>query len=134
MSEPFMKFPPPVDPPRGLRETVLARLERVQAQRAWRRFALDASIACLSAVALVLTAKLFLTEMVGSGALQYLSLFFTDSAAALTYWKESLLSFVGAFPALAAAAPLAAVLALLYSLKRAVIDGASAFHHHKLAA
>ena len=128
--DPFTHILPPAEPPVGLREAVLSRLDREQTRMAWRRFTVDAAIACFSAVAFVLTARLFLADLASSGAFQYLSILFTNSATALAYWKDSVVSFAEAFPVLTAAAPLGAVLILLVSLQRAFIDASSAFHHH----
>ena len=132
-NERFRSLLAPVQPPQGLAESILARVEALRIASAKAHFMLDLAVAALSGVAFVLTARMFLAEAALTGAFQYLSLLFTNGTSALTYWQDLLLSFVEAFPALLAAAALATVFVLVLSLQRAVLNGTTAFHRHQAA-
>ncbi|HWB33793.1 MAG TPA: hypothetical protein VG753_00515 [Candidatus Paceibacterota bacterium] len=90
-----------LDAPSGLLEKTLARLSLAARRRAQLAFALH-SIFALGSLAALLPAVAYAgQQFAASGFSTYLSLIFSDSGAAATYWRELGLSLMDSLPSLA---------------------------------
>jgi len=108
----------PVRPPRALFSRVMSRIKtEKQLAAAWRRavylsIALGASAAAFTSAIIVLQGALFGSELV-----RVLSLVFSDPATILVDWQDFSMFFLESLPVMSIVLFLAALFALLASLK-----------------
>lgn len=114
-----------IDPPQGLLSAILARIARIarERQRAARiRFAAFGMGLVVSGGMLIPVVSYTLHEFYASGFYEYFSIFFSDSAMAMTYWRELLISMAETLPSLAILFLLGLVAAALWSLRNVLRD------------
>lgn len=108
------------EPPQGLYHAVLARIAYEKRRAARLQFACFGAVALLSFIALVPAFGYAAQEFSQSSFKQYLSLFFSDSAIAIGYWKEFSLSLADSLPLFGITLVLSMLFALVSSLKLAL--------------
>lgn len=117
-----------IDPPQGLRERILAHIERARRRRARVGLALQAALFFVSGALLVPLAQYAGQELYASGFYEFVSLLFsTDRAAVLASWQEFLYSLVESLPSLAILMLLCASVILVWSLRHALRSSRVAF-------
>lgn len=115
-----------VEPPLSLKIAVLARIALSRQRAARFRFAAHSAGAMVSFALLVIVSRYAFSEMYTSGFYEYLSLFFSDSAA-LLYWRQLLISLTESLPSLAILLVLVVGAMLSWSFRRAARDIQTAF-------
>ena len=116
-----------LEPPSGLMPAILARIDNGKRQAARLRVLL-LSVSSLVSVFALITALIYLTgDFNQSGFNQYFSLLFTDSGAAITYWREISMSLLESLPIMSTAAVFATIFVLLISLKLLAQNAKEAF-------
>jgi hypothetical protein len=100
-----------------LRARILAAIEAAYEQQLSFRRALFGVLAAFSGLSLVPATLYAVQSFSNSAFASYLSLFFTDSGTALSQWQTLALSLVESIPLLGVTLVVAAVFALLASLK-----------------
>ncbi len=101
--------------PHGLLDRVLARVALAHRRRAQLHLALYGGFALCSVLLLLPALQYASTQFAASGFFSYLSLFFSDSSVAATYWRELGLSLVDSLPSIALIAVLVPAAALVWS-------------------
>lgn len=107
-----------INPPGGLLEKVLSRLEKEQKILALKRrriiFSFGAVISALGLIPAYLALQASLAE---SGFFQFFSLIFSDSEIIAAYWQNFVLSLLESLPIINLAIFLAVIMAFLEFLK-----------------
>jgi hypothetical protein len=106
-----------LEPPEGLYEKILKRIQFESRRLAKIKFVLFGSSAIISLAGVFFSFQYILQEMSQSGFYNYLSLVFSDTGVVTTYWKEFSLLLAESAPVMGIIFFLGAVLALLGSLK-----------------
>lgn len=107
----------PLPAPRGLRASILARIAAAAERTRKIREALFGTLSLLSALLLYPAFVALESELSRSAFASYLSLASTDGAALLSNWHEFLLSLVESAPIAGITFTLAALIALMVSLR-----------------
>jgi len=128
----FRKFEN-VRPPEKLYFSIVERVQAEQLARAKRRFVFFLITAIASLVALVPALQALISDYYRSGFYQYLSVIFSDSNLALTYWKDFLLLLTDAFPVTATGILLASIFVFVGSIRELVLKIRPLFLSAKLA-
>ncbi|HVZ75874.1 MAG TPA: hypothetical protein VG934_01220 [Candidatus Paceibacterota bacterium] len=105
-----------LDAPQGLLEKTLARLSLAARRRARLSFALHGAFAAASFLALLPALAYAGQQFAASGFSSYLSLIFSDSGVAATYWRELLLSLADSLPSLALIAVLVPLCVFIWAV------------------
>jgi hypothetical protein len=113
--------------PLGLKSRIFARLALAKRRRARTRFALQSLVFFFSGVSLVPLAQYAGSEFYASGFYDFATLLFSDRVAVLSSWQEFTLSLLESLPSIALLLMAAALITLVWSLRRAVINGKTAF-------
>jgi cation transport ATPase len=116
-----------IEPPKGLCEAILTRIESAKRRGARVRSGLFALLAMASGVALVPVWQYTTEQFYASGFSEYLTLIASDRSAVLPYWKEIGLSLIESLPSIALLVLIPILAALLWSLVRLVKNVRSAF-------
>ncbi len=88
------------EPSPALYHAVLHRIEDARAHRARVRLAGLVVLAFASLAALIPAFQYAVQEFARTGALQYLSLVFSDGSLMITYWKEFIMTLAESIPVL----------------------------------
>lgn len=103
--------------PLGLRDSVLARIDREMRYASSLRLALLVPFVFIASAVAVTSFQYLSRETAQSGFSEYLSILFSDGSSILLYWREFLISIAETTPILGMALFLGAVIALAGSLK-----------------
>jgi hypothetical protein len=106
-----------IEPPPGLAQSVLRRIETERYRTARFRFVGMGAVAGISALAMVPAAQYTVTEFYQSGFYQYSSLLLSDGGSIFPYWKEFTLTLAESAPLLGITLSLTLVFVLLGSLQ-----------------
>jgi hypothetical protein len=121
------------EPPVGLSDAVLERIEVRRRRAARMRISLFGIVGLAAVAAFVPAWRELSAELAQSGFTQFLSLLFSDASALFTYWQDFALSLMESFPAAGAAAVSASVLVFLLSVRFFAGDARVAFRRSGLA-
>lgn len=116
-----------VEPRSGLYGAVMQRIALARQRSARVRTALFSVLALASATLLVPAAQYAAEQFYASGFYDYLTLIISDRGFVLAYWQQFSLSLVESLPSLALLLLVPIVVALIYSLRRIVQTGRTAF-------
>ncbi|OGD32179.1 hypothetical protein A3C91_02630 [Candidatus Azambacteria bacterium RIFCSPHIGHO2_02_FULL_52_12] len=106
------------EPPSGLLNAVMARIERERRQTARKkRIVLFSLCAIGSLLAITPTSKALVADISQSGFAHFLSLAFSDPGMVLASWNDFALSILESLPALSMAAFLLTIFAFLGSVR-----------------
>ena len=109
-----------VELPAGLFADVLARVHAEQAKAARRTFFVFVGVVSFSFVAMIPALWYLYRSVTESGIFQYMTLIFSDSAMALTYWREFSLLIAESLPLVGLVAFLSAAGLFLWSFRKAL--------------
>lgn len=118
-----------VEPPKGLYEAVMARIDTARRRAAQMRAGLFGMVALLSGALLVPALEYTMSQLYASGFYDYLSLILSDHSLVLTYWREFGLSLIESLPSLALLLLLPTIVALVWSLARLIKNVRSGFKY-----
>jgi ABC-type sulfate transport system permease component len=127
-----VKFFDLIEPPKGLFESVLARVEKARRHAARWEFGILAVLSCVCTLLFIPVLQYAAQEFYLSGFYDYLSLAFSDTHTALTS-KEFVFSLIESLPPLAVLLTLVIGGALAYSLVRATRAARGAWGRTALA-
>ena len=116
-----------VEPPRGLAESIVARIMRERRRGAQMRIFFLAASACVSCAVFVPALQEAGREFSQSGFYQYFSLAFSDGSALFASWKEFSLLLAESLPLMGITLVLAALFVLLASIRLMARDMRVAF-------
>ena len=116
-----------LEPPKGLYDIILARIDLARRRSAQLRSVVCAAIALLSGAALIPVVEYTLSQLYTSGFYEYLSLVQSDHRLVLTYWREFGLSLLESLPSVALLLLLPIVIALAWSLVRLIKNARNGF-------
>ena len=108
------------EPPAGLFEAIMARIDAAKRRGAQIRAALFGAATFLCALTLVPVLQYTAEQLYASGFYDYLSLVASDHSLVLTYWREFGLSLVESLPSLALLLLLPIAAGFVWSLYRLV--------------
>ncbi len=114
-----------IEPPIGLYEAVMARIDRARRSAARVRFAAFAALAFVSVLLVIPAIQYAASEFYASGFYDYASLFFDNAARG--YSGELLYSLADSLPSLAVLLVIATGASLAWSLNRASVSTRDAF-------
>lgn len=86
------------EPRESINQTAFARIERYNAIRGRIYYALHSVIVVLSGISLIAVARFIYNSARDAGLFEYISIFLSDHAAAMTNWKELTLSITDSLP------------------------------------
>lgn len=104
-------------PPTGLLEKILKRIHHEERVLATRRVIIFSATTLVSLPALILSAKMLLSDLAQSGFLNFFSLLFSDFSSVLAAWQSFSLILLETLPAISLTLVLAVILGLLQSIK-----------------
>ena len=116
-----------LEPKSGLYRAILERVALAKRRSARLHAGLFGALAIISGVALVPAMQYAAQQFYASGFYDYLTLISSDNNFVLTYWREFSLSLVESLPSLALLLVLPITFVLVYSLRRVVQTGRTAF-------
>jgi hypothetical protein len=105
------------EPPQGLIDKILKRIQREERFLLIRHVAIFSTTLFGSALAFVPASKMLLTDLSRSGFFNFFSLIFSDFSSISVYWKNLALILLETLPAASLALFLAVLLVLLQSIK-----------------
>lgn len=109
----------PIEPPAGLAEAVLGRIDRVKRRRFMLRRLSFAGISLIPLVAVFVAFAVLIRDIRQSGFVQYFSLLFSDGRLIAAFWREYLFSLVESLPLLSVAGCLLSIFSFLVVIKLA---------------
>lgn len=113
----FFTHPAPPEPPDDLFDKIARRIREEERRTFKRRLTIFSIALALSAAAFIPAFRAVETELAESGFVEFSSLLFSDSGAVLAYWQSFVFALLESLPTTGLIALLAAVFALLQSLK-----------------
>ena len=103
----------------NLEESIIARIETLDARKSARNFFVGTSGIILSSIGLWYGIYEILEDLHVSGFSQYISVVFSDSDAVVMYWKEFVFLVAESFPLMSALTILSMTLLFLGSIRSA---------------
>jgi len=104
--------------PAGLFEKVMRRIELEKKAQILRRYFIFTSVSFVAALILIFPAwRAFRSNIAQTGFNQYISLLFLDSKTVLANWQDYSLTLLESLPIINAILLLAAIFAILFTLK-----------------
>ena len=116
-----------MEPPASLCSTVLGRIALARRRRARVHLAFETSVCFMSGILLVPIAQYAGSEIYTSGFYEFFSLFFSDRQVVLNSWQESVYTLLEKLPSVPVLLAFAAIIVLVWSLRRAVVSSKTAF-------
>lgn len=116
-----------LEPPAGLYSAVLARIALARRRKARLHLAADTCVFFFSGILLVPLAQYAGFEIYTSGFYEFFSLFFSDRQVVLNSWQEFVYALLEKLPSVAMLLILAAIITLVWSLRRALLSLKVAF-------
>lgn len=117
-----------INPPLGLGQNILAQIQLKKKHDAKVNLTFFGGAVLMSLVGSIFAFRWAGQALAQSGFYQSLSLIFSDGAAMLTYWQEFALSVAESLPMVEITVFLAAIFALLESLKLTIKNLKTAFY------
>lgn len=116
-----------IEPPQNLCAHILLRVATLRQRRARIRFGLETLACFLSGAVLVPVATYVGSELYTSGFYDYFSLLSSDRSLVLASWREFLYSLIESLPSMGLLLFILALGALVWSFRRLLLSGRTAF-------
>ncbi len=118
-----------IDAPAGLCEAVLGRIAHARQIHARNKAFWLGTVSLISGLTLVPALQYMNQELLVSGFYNYMSLAFSDSALVFSAWREFAFSLLESVPSIALLLVFVASIALIWSLRRTIINARIAFSY-----
>jgi hypothetical protein len=110
-----------LNPPEGLLDAIMLRIEHRHRRRLYVRVALVGSLMLAAAAALVPAWNFLASEAARSGFAAFVSLVFSDFSVVLTYWNDFALSLLDSLPVYGFVAVLGSLLVFGISIRSFIL-------------
>jgi hypothetical protein len=110
------------EPPAGLLDAVMARIEKDERRRLILHFAFFGTVSAAALAGVFFAWHQLISEAAQSGFSSYISLLFSDAGLLAVYWQDFVFSLAESLPLIGLSALFASVFALLFSLRHIFRD------------